>query len=95
MLDLSKKPYYLADEQIQQLQSKVQTMTLDEKIGQLFFVIGQDEDQVDIKEFIKTYRPGGMMYRPASAEKIKRRRIWNLAEMGLLQKEPGSECRCK
>ena len=29
MLDLSKKPYYLADEQIQQLQSKVQTMTLD------------------------------------------------------------------
>ena len=47
-------------------------MTLDEKIGQLFFVIGQDEDQVDIKEFIKTYRPGGMMYRPASAEKIKR-----------------------
>ena len=72
MLDLSKKPYYLADEQIQQLQSKVQTMTLDEKIGQLFFVIGQDEDQVDIKEFIKTYRPGGMMYRPASAEKIKR-----------------------
>ena len=72
MLDLSKKPYYLADEQIQQLQSKVQTMTLDEKIGQLFFVIGQDEDQVDIKEFIKTYRPGGMMYRPAPAEKIKR-----------------------
>ena len=50
-------------------------MTLDEKIGQLFFVIGQDEDQVDIKEFIKTYRPGGMMYRPASAEKIKRQLI--------------------
>ena len=72
MLDLSKKPYYLAEEQIQQLQSKVEIMTLDEKIGQLFFVIGQDEDQVDIKEFIKTYRPGGMMYRPASAEKIKR-----------------------
>ena len=72
MLDLSTKPYYLTEQQIQQLQSKVQTMTLDEKIGQLFFVIGQDEDQVDIKEFIKTYRPGGMMYRPASAEKIKR-----------------------
>lgn len=72
MLDLSTKPYYLTEQQIQQLQSKVQTMTLDEKIGQLFFVIGQDEDQVDIKEFIKTYRPGGMMYRPDSAEKIKR-----------------------
>ncbi|WP_137662552.1 glycoside hydrolase family 3 protein [Enterococcus hulanensis] len=72
MLDLTKKPYNLTPEQIQQLQDKVQAMSLEEKIGQLFFVIGQDEDQVDIKKFIETYRPGGMMYRPAAAEKIKR-----------------------
>lgn len=72
MLDLTKKPYNLTPEQIQQLQNKVQAMSLEEKIGQLFFVIGQDEDQVDIKKFIETYRPGGMMYRPAPAEKIKR-----------------------
>ena len=72
MVDLTKKPYYLTEEQIQLLQRKLQEMTLDEKIGQLFFVIGQDEDQVDIKEFVQTYRPGGMMYRPASADKIKR-----------------------
>ncbi|MBX8935621.1 glycoside hydrolase family 3 protein [Enterococcus gilvus] len=72
MLDLTKKPYNLTSEQIQQLQDKVQAMSLEEKIGQLFFVIGQDEDQVDIKKFIETYRPGGMMYRPAPAEKIKR-----------------------
>lgn len=72
MLDLTKKPYNLTPEQIQQLQDKVQAMSLEEKIGQLFFVIGQDEDQVDIKKFIETYRPGGMMYRPAPTEKIKR-----------------------
>lgn len=72
MLDLTKKPYNLTPEQTQQLQDKVQAMSLEEKIGQLFFVIGQDEDQVDIKKFIETYRPGGMMYRPAPAEKIKR-----------------------
>ncbi|MDT2661336.1 glycoside hydrolase family 3 N-terminal domain-containing protein [Enterococcus hulanensis] len=72
MLDLTKKPYNLTPEQIQQLQDKVQAMSLEEKIGQLFFVIGQDEEQVDIKKFIETYRPGGMMYRPAPAEKIKR-----------------------
>lgn len=72
MVDLTKKPYYLTEEQIQLLQRKLQEMTLDEKIGQLFFVIGQDEDQVDIKEFVQTYRPGGMMYRPASTDKIKR-----------------------
>jgi len=72
MLDLTKKPYNLTPEQIQQLQDQVQAMSLEKKIGQLFFVIGQDEDQVDIKKFIETYRPGGMMYRPAPAEKIKR-----------------------
>ncbi|MDU5334061.1 glycoside hydrolase family 3 protein [Enterococcus sp.] len=72
MLDLTKKPYHLTKEQIKLLQDKVKSMTLDEKIGQLFFVIGQDEEQMDITEFIKTYRPGGMMYRPAPAEKIKR-----------------------
>lgn len=72
MLDLTKKPYNLTPEQIQQLQNKVQAMSLEEKIGQLFFVIGQDEEQVDIKKFIETYCPGGMMYRPAAAEKIKR-----------------------
>ncbi|OJG35950.1 hypothetical protein RV00_GL002094 [Enterococcus devriesei] len=47
-------------------------MSLDEKIGQLFFVIGQDEDQVDINQFIQKYQPGGMMYRPAEAKKIQR-----------------------
>lgn len=72
MLDLTKKPYNLTKEQIKQLHEQVQSMSLDDKIGQLFFVIGQDEEQVDIEEFIKTYRPGGMMYRPAPAEKIKR-----------------------
>ncbi|GCF94438.1 beta-hexosamidase [Enterococcus florum] len=72
MLDLTKKPYQLTKEQIKLLQVKIKSMTLNEKIGQLFFVIGQDDEQVDIAEFIKTYRPGGMMYRPASAEKMKR-----------------------
>ena len=54
MVDLTKKPYYLTEKQVQLLQRKLQEMTLDEKIGQLFFVIGQDEDQVNIKEFVQT-----------------------------------------
>lgn len=42
------------------------------KLDNYFFVIGQDENQVNITEFIKKYQPGGMMYRPDQAEKIKR-----------------------
>lgn len=72
MVDLTKKPYFLNTEQINYVNNTVKNMSLDEKVGQLFFVIGQDENQVDIKQFIKKYQPGGMMYRPDAAEKIKR-----------------------
>lgn len=72
MVDLTAKPYYLNDSQITYVQNKVAKMSLDEKVGQLFFVIGQDENTVDIPAFIKKYQPGGMMYRPDTANKIKR-----------------------
>lgn len=72
MIDLTKRPYYLTDEEQKGVQNLVKEMSLAAKIGQLFFVIGQDETMVDIPEFIKKYQPGGMMYRPDQAEKIKR-----------------------
>lgn len=71
MVDLSAKPYFLNKDQIKYVQNTVENMSLDEKVGQLFFVIGQDENQVNIEEFIKKYQPGGMMYRPDQAKKIK------------------------
>ena len=68
MVDLSAKPYFLNKDQIKYVQNTVKSMSTDEKIGQLFFVIGQDEDQVNIEKFIKKYQPGGMMYRPDKAK---------------------------
>ncbi len=72
MVDLKKKPYFLNDEQVKYVENKVKEMSTEDKIGQLFFVIGQDEDQVNLKEFAQKYRPGGIMYRPDTAQKIKR-----------------------
>ena len=72
MLDLSAKPFNLNDKQIARVQEQVKEMSLEAKIGQLFFVIGQDEDQTDLAAFIKKYQPGGMMYRPDKGAKIKR-----------------------
>jgi beta-N-acetylhexosaminidase len=71
-IDLSKKPYYLNDTQISFVKEKTKNMTLEEKVGQLFFVISQDDNRVDLKDFIDKYKPGGMMFRPEAAEKIKR-----------------------
>ncbi len=71
MSDLSQKPYNLNTEQITYIQDKVSKMTVQEKIGQLFFVIGQDENQVDLDHFIEKYKPGGIMFRPNAAQTIK------------------------
>ena len=72
MLDLTQKPYNLNEKQIEKLQTILKNMDMEAKIGQLFFVVGQDEDMVDIAQFIQKYQPGGIMYRPDRAEKIKR-----------------------
>lgn len=71
MVDLKQKPYFLNDEQIKYIEDKIKEMSIEDKIGQLFFVVGQDSDTVNLSEFTKKYRPGGIMYRPDKAAKIK------------------------
>lgn len=72
MLDITKQPYNLTKEQQENVASIVGKMSPAAKIGQLFFVIGQDENQVDLNEFIAKYQPGGMMFRPDGATKLTR-----------------------
>lgn len=72
MVNLKANPYHLTDEQVAYVEGKVAAMTTEEKIGQLFFVIGQDEKMVDLDDFIDKYKPGGMMYRPGPAADLKR-----------------------
>lgn len=82
MLDLSKPPYKLLPEQVTFVQQTVANLSTEEKIGQLFFVIGQDNN---LQEFITKYKPGGMMYRPGHAEDIKRQisEIQNISKVPL------------
>lgn len=72
LFNLEKSPYNLNYDQIERLSELINAMSLKEKVGQLLFVIGPDEDQVDLKEYIQKYKPGGVMYRPGEAEKISR-----------------------
>ena len=71
MTDLTKKPYNLSSAEIDFVKNKVAKMPLSAKIGQLFFVIGEDEDNTDLTEFVKKYQPGGIMYRPDKAQKLQ------------------------
>lgn len=72
MIDLTTTPFNLSQSEIDYVLEQVKQMSTSEKIGQLFFVIGQDEKMVDLDEFIDKYKPGGMMFRPAPAADIKR-----------------------
>ena len=72
MTDLTKKPYNLSSAEIDFVKNKVTNMPLSAKIGQLFFVIGEDEDNTDLTEVVKKYQPGGIMYRPDKAQKLQR-----------------------
>lgn len=72
MVNLKAKPYCLNEAQVKYVKDKVKKMSTEAKIGQLFFVVGQDEDMVNLTDFAHEYQPGGIMYRPDTAVKIKR-----------------------
>ena len=57
MIDLKSKPFYLNDQQIRKVQSILDSMTLDEKIGQVFCPIGSSFEEKEIVEFIEKYKP--------------------------------------
>ena len=56
------KTLLINNKQADSIHQLVSEMTTEEKIGQLFFVIGQDEERVSLDDFIDTYKPGGLMF---------------------------------
>ncbi|MBM7655535.1 glycoside hydrolase family 3 protein [Neobacillus cucumis] len=68
---LSNKPFFLRDKDIEWVEETLQSMSLHEKIGQLFCPIGGSYNKQDLEAFINEYHPGGIMYRPDSGAKIQ------------------------
>lgn len=69
-VDLTKKPFNLNEEEIKWVEETKKNMTIEEKLGQLFFLIGIDDDERYLDEVLK-HNPGGVMFRPLTREKIK------------------------
>ena len=74
MVELKAKPFYLKDEEIQWVEDTLSSMTLKEKLSQLFVLLkavpGVDEDQ--IKALMTTARPGGMRWQGGDKESVWR-----------------------
>ncbi len=48
MVDLRKKPFYLNEKQIKWVEDTLDSMTLDEKIGQLFINLTLQRDEKNL-----------------------------------------------
>lgn len=70
MVDLKLKPYNLNEEQIRWVEETIQSMTVEEKIGQLFIDMVSDRSPQALEEVIARYHPGGIRYHNDNAEVI-------------------------
>ena len=70
MVDMKAKPFFLTDEDCKWVEDTIAGMSLDEKIGQLFFNMGDSRDEEYLKMTVNKYHIGGIRYNPGKADEI-------------------------
>ena len=77
LVDLSKKPYYLDETQIAWVEKTIESMTDEEKVGQLFtnlFFFGGDAfsgNNLSNEEILNKYHIGGVRYMNGAPEDVQ------------------------
>lgn len=71
MIDLTGKPFDLKAEDIRWVQDTIASMSLEEKIGQLFVPIGYSGDPGYLTHQILRFHVGGIMYRCGEAAEMQ------------------------
>lgn len=66
----SKKPFNLSGEAIEKIKNIYASMDLDDKIGQLFFVVGYRQDEDFLKDVATGLRAGGLMCRCMNRDQV-------------------------
>ncbi len=70
--DLKALPYKLSDEDIRWVEETILNMSIEEKIGQLFIILGVSSDEKYIKSMVEKYHLGGARYTEADPIKVLR-----------------------
>lgn len=70
-IDLAGNPFYLTGEQIKWVEDAYQKLTVKQKIGQLFCVMGQDYSIEELTNMAAEQGVGAVLYRPAPSEEIR------------------------
>ena len=70
-MNLGENPFYLDENRQAWVYRTLQEMTVEEKVGQLFCVMGQDYSPQALQALVAAGRVGGILFRPAPAETIR------------------------
>lgn len=71
MINYKDKPFFLTEEQIRWVEDTYESMTKEEKIGQLFCPIVFTKDEQELKDLVRSTHIGGMLYREGPGEELR------------------------
>ena len=69
-VDLAAKPYHLSESDITWVQETINSMSIEEKIGQLFVNMGASRTKEYLTEMVNNYHIGAVRYNPGKAEEV-------------------------
>lgn len=69
-VDLKAKPFNLTDADIKWVQDTIASMTIEEKIGQLFVNMGASRTKEYLTDMLNNYHIGAVRYNPGKAEEV-------------------------
>lgn len=72
MMDFRKKPFYLSDRDIAWVENTLASMTVREKIGQVFCLTGMSTDTAELAALVRAWHPGAFMYRAGDGSDIQK-----------------------
>ena len=70
MISYKSKPFNLNDKDIEWVEKTYADMTVEERVGQLFFPIGYSSDPNYLKYMILNKHPGGLLFRTGGREEM-------------------------
>jgi beta-N-acetylhexosaminidase len=69
-VDLKAKPYNLSDSDIEWVTKMIDSMSIEEKIGQLFVNMGASRTEEYLTDVLNNYHIGAVRYNPGKAEEV-------------------------
>jgi beta-N-acetylhexosaminidase len=69
-VDLKSSPFFLDDQAIEWVNKTIDSMTLEEKIGQMFINLGSSSDESYVRNLVENYHIGGARFTETDAKKV-------------------------